>query len=42
LQALVLWIPQRFDAEDVLGSKLEGARWARPRWPTPSIHRDHR
>ena len=27
----------RFAVEDVLGSKLEGARWARPRWQTPSL-----
>ena len=27
----------RFAAEDVLGSKLEGARWARERWPAPSL-----
>jgi predicted nucleotidyltransferase len=27
----------RFAVEDVLGSKLEGAQWARPRWQTPSL-----
>src|SRR3989442_5828125 len=27
----------RFAVEDVLGSKLEGARGARPRWQTPSL-----
>lgn len=27
----------RFAAEGVLGSKLDGAQWARPRWPTPSV-----
>ena len=27
----------RFAAEGVLGSKLDGARWARPRWRTPSV-----
>src|SRR5207244_4607709 len=27
----------RFAVEDVLGSKLECARWARPRWQTPSL-----
>jgi hypothetical protein len=27
----------RFAVEDVLGSKLEGARWARPRWRTPAL-----
>jgi hypothetical protein len=27
----------RFAAEDVLGSKLDGARWARPRWRNPSV-----
>ena len=27
----------RFAVEDVLGSKLEGARWARSRWRTPSL-----
>ena len=27
----------RFAVEDVLGSKLEGARWARPRWQTPVL-----
>jgi len=27
----------RFAVDDVLGSKLEGARWARPRWQTPSL-----
>ena len=27
----------RFAVEDVLGSKLEGARWARSRWLTPSL-----
>ena len=27
----------RFAVEDVLGSKLEGARWARPRWQTRSL-----
>ena len=27
----------RFAADDVLGSKLEGAQWARRRWPTPSL-----
>lgn len=27
----------RFAVEDVLGSKLEGARWARPRWQTPAL-----
>ena len=27
----------RFAVEDVLGSKLEGARWARQRWQTPAL-----
>ena len=27
----------RFAVEDVLGSKLEGARWVRGRWRTPSL-----
>jgi hypothetical protein len=27
----------RFAAEDVLGSKLEGAAWARARWPDPGL-----
>jgi hypothetical protein len=27
----------RFATDDVLGSKLEGAQWARRRWPTPSL-----
>ena len=27
----------RFAVEDVLGSKLDGARWARGRWRTPSL-----
>lgn len=27
----------RFAADDVLGSKLEGAEWARERWPNPSL-----
>lgn len=27
----------RFADEDVLGSKLEGAQWARRRWPTPAL-----
>jgi hypothetical protein len=27
----------RFSAEDVLGSKLEGAAWARARWPDPGL-----
>lgn len=27
----------RFAAEDVLGSKLAGATWARSRWPNPSL-----
>jgi hypothetical protein len=27
----------RFCAEDVLGSKLEGAAWARARWPDPGL-----
>jgi hypothetical protein len=27
----------RFAAEDVLGSKLDGAQWARPRWRSPSV-----
>ena len=27
----------RFAVEDVLGSKLDGARWARGRWPAPSL-----
>lgn len=27
----------RFAVDDVLGSKLEGARWARERWPEPSL-----
>ena len=27
----------RFADEDVLGSKLEGAQWARPRWQKPSM-----
>lgn len=27
----------RFAVEDVLGSKLEGAQWARDRWPQPSL-----
>jgi hypothetical protein len=27
----------RFAVEDVLGSKLEGAQWARPRWHAPSL-----
>jgi hypothetical protein len=27
----------RFAAEDTLGSKLEGAAWARPRWTHPAI-----
>jgi hypothetical protein len=27
----------RFAVEDVLGSKLDGARWARPRWQAPLL-----
>lgn len=27
----------RFAKEDILGSKLEGAAWARPRWPNTSV-----
>jgi hypothetical protein len=27
----------RFAVEDILGSKLEGARWARSRWRTPAL-----
>ncbi len=27
----------RFVAENILGSKLEGAAWARPRWPHPDV-----
>ena len=27
----------RFAAEDALGSKLEGAAWARPRWAYPEL-----
>jgi hypothetical protein len=27
----------RFAEDDVLGSKLEGARWARLRWPVPTL-----
>jgi hypothetical protein len=27
----------RFAAEDVLGSKLEGATWARQRWSNPGV-----
>jgi hypothetical protein len=27
----------RFAAEDVLGSKLDGAAWARERWPSPWV-----
>ena len=27
----------RFAAEDILGSKLAGATWARSRWPKPSL-----
>ena len=27
----------RFAAEDALGSKLEGAAWARPRWANPGF-----
>jgi hypothetical protein len=27
----------RFAEEDVLGSKLEGATWARERWPDPGV-----
>lgn len=27
----------RFAADDVLGSKLDGAEWARERWSTPSV-----
>jgi hypothetical protein len=27
----------RFAAEDVLASKLEGAAWARERWPQPWV-----
>jgi len=27
----------RFSAENVLGSKLEGAAWARERWPSPAV-----
>ena len=27
----------RFADEDALGSKLEGAHWARPRWPMPAL-----
>lgn len=27
----------RFAVEDILGSKLDGARWARDRWPAPSL-----
>ncbi len=27
----------RFAAEDALGSKLEGAEWARSRWPNPEL-----
>jgi hypothetical protein len=28
---------RRFAADDVLGSKLEGAAWARERWPAPGV-----
>jgi Domain of unknown function (DUF4111) len=27
----------RFAEDDVLGSKLEGAAWARARWPDPGV-----
>jgi hypothetical protein len=27
----------RFAAEDVLGSKIDGARWARSHWPNPRV-----
>jgi len=27
----------RFAADDVLGSKLAGAEWTRPRWPVPDL-----
>ena len=34
LNAVRAW---RFAVEDVLGSKLDGATWARSRWPRPSV-----